>query len=363
MAFGLIDTTYIDFPPNIDVAYLRSLETRSGLRVADLAQRLDAALGTLNAGVDPVLASILAPPTSSIVARASRQDRFRIEKDDEYTVARPQFVKQRGHMLAIDTKTVGIGFTEDGLNDISLDSFDDNVRAMVDGWEAELRFDVLARLFDPSEISIDDVTTATSPGLAGSGTGDNQFVGTMPNGTVIDPTTYSHYLRDTTANRALVLNSAATILRKWRRGTLDLMGSEAFVAAVVALGEAGGFYAASSALIRQGSGAAEALVDPADYVGVFKATSGDIRIRHGIPDISSDHAVVYRSGGQFSSDNPVVMRYDAQRGQDIIVRTREAFPLANAVSKAKYGFNINNRVGAVAIRIAASGNYTAPTFV
>jgi hypothetical protein len=32
MAFGLIDTSYIDWPANVDATYLRGLETRSGLQ-------------------------------------------------------------------------------------------------------------------------------------------------------------------------------------------------------------------------------------------------------------------------------------------------------------------------------------------
>ncbi len=31
MAFGIIDTSYIDWPSNVDATYLRGLTTRSGL--------------------------------------------------------------------------------------------------------------------------------------------------------------------------------------------------------------------------------------------------------------------------------------------------------------------------------------------
>jgi len=356
MTRGQIDTAFIDYPPNIDVSYVRGLTTRAGLRVTDLLNALDAEMTTLNTGVDPLVADLVAPPTSETFSRASRGDRMIVEKKSEYTMARPQFVRQRGHMLAIDEYEVAIGFTEDGLQEISIEAFNDNIRAMREAWESSIRREALVRLMDATPVPVDDDTTAVSPGLAGSGTGNDQFAGTFPDGTPINPATYTHYLQDTAANRAAVIKSAMALLRKWGPGPYDLVGSETFIAAVVALG-APDFVPAGSSLVRVGSGTAEALVNATDYVGVY---AGMIRVRQPIVDWTSDHGVLFKTGGEFASTNPLIMRYDPLKGQDIYIRYRDFFPLSNAESIAKYGMNINNRVGAVAIRIAASGGYLPP---
>src|SRR4051812_14160839 len=115
MAFGLIDTSFIDWPANVDATYLRGLETRSGLALTDLARRLDAGLGAVNAGVDGLLASLLAPPTTSTFAQGGRTSRMVAQKKSQYTLARPQQVERQATMLPISEYEIGLGFTEDGL--------------------------------------------------------------------------------------------------------------------------------------------------------------------------------------------------------------------------------------------------------
>lgn len=360
MTFGLIDTQFIDFPAGIDNAYLRGLTTRSGLSVAQMITTVDAALGRVNQGVDPLVATLLAPRTSEVTALSSRGDRMRAVRRAEYDPARPQLVEQRGHMLAIDGWDIALGATEDGLEEISMSAFNDNVRAMVEGWEATYRREAFVRLFDPAEVPVDKKTAATSPGFAGSGTGTNVFAGTMPDGSVINTGTYTHYIRDTTANRGAAIKAARNLIKKWFPGPYHLIGSETFVAAVVALGTAGGFIAAGSPLIRQGDATAEALVDAGEFVGVF---DGDVMVHQSLVDISGDYAAVYKSFGSLARNNPLVMRYNPIKGPNVILRSREMFPLAEAISKADFGFNVNNRVAAALIQVAASGSYAAPTII
>jgi hypothetical protein len=315
----------------------------------------------VNGGLDPLLGTLLAPRTTETSVSASRNDRMTPIKRTEYDPSRPQMVVQRGHMLAIDGYDLSLGVTEDGLEAISMDAFMDNVRAMRDGWEAHFRRSVLLRLFDPAEIPVDRGQTATSPGFAGSGTGNNQFVGTMPDGTIINPATYTHYLRDTTANRAAVIKAARNLIKKWYAGPYDLIGSQTAIDAIVALGAAGGFVTTGSALIRPADNVATTVgLNPDDYVGVF---DNDIRVRQALVDIQGDYAVVFKSFGVQNRNNPLVMRYDPLKGPNVILRSREMFPLANAISKWDYGINVNNRIAAAPILFAASGSYVAPTIV
>ncbi|HVL41281.1 MAG TPA: hypothetical protein VM348_03925, partial [Brevundimonas sp.] len=260
MAFGLIDTSFIDWPPNVDATYLRGLQTRSGLRFTELGTRLDAGLAQVNAGVDGLAALLLRPPTTSEVAQGGRINRMIAQKKSQYTLARPQQVERRAHMLAIDELEIAIGFTEDGLQEMSIDDFQAQVDGMVAGFEAAHRAETLGRLFSDTQVAVDPVhpTTATSPGLAGSGTGDNAFAGTYPDGTDL-PGGYSHYYRDEVANLAALIKAERDRLRKWHDPPFDLIGSQSQIDAIVALG-APDFIAAGSVLVRVGDGTAEALV-------------------------------------------------------------------------------------------------------
>jgi hypothetical protein len=329
MARGIIDTNYIDFPDNIDQAYLSGLQTRSGLSFTDLAARMDAALAGLNAGID-------------------------------HTLPRPQQVARQAHMLAIAGLELALGFTEDGLQAISLDDFQANVDAMVEALERMFRADVLYRLFSDDEFPVAGngviQTTATSPGFAGSGTGSNAFAGVYPDGTALGGG-YTHYYRDATANRAAVIKSARDRLRRWHEPPFDLIGSATSIDALVALGTPD-FVGAGSNLIRPADSTAEALVDAATYVGVF---ANDVRVWRSVLDFTDDHYALFKTYGQFNQRNPLVMRFDPLKTRDAYVRTRAFFPLAESVALWDYGINVNNRVGAALIRIAASGSYAEPT--
>jgi len=354
--YGTIDTQYVDFPAGVTREYLRGLETRSGLQVAAMVAAVDAAMGAINDGVDPLVAELSAPPTTLTSAIGSRGDAFRVQRKSEYSLPRPQQVERRGHMLAIAAYDVSLGFTDDGLEEINLDAFNENIRAMQLGWERAFRRETLIRLFDGAEVAIDKDQTATSPGFLGSGTGNNVITGFYSNGAAISG---SHYLRDTAANRqAAIYAQRAKLKLAGISGPYDLLGSQAMIDAVVALP---GFIYAGSPLIRIGSGTAEAQVDPLRYVGVL---GGDIRVSQPVTDFTEDAGVLYKSYGDFAADNPLVMRYDALWGRQVRVRARSNhYPLSEAVAAAKFGMNVNNRFAAAPILIAAAGAYVAPVIL
>jgi len=354
MAYGILDTSYIDFPANVDAAYLQGLQTRSGLSFADLARRLDAALASVNAGVDPLLATLLAPPTTNVTATGGVVGTMRAEWKSEYTVTRPQMVEATATALAINELEIALGFTEDGLMEISSDNFDLQVRALAAALEMAARRATLSRFFSQAEVPIAPNTAMTSPGFAGSGTGGNVFQGTFPDGSAV-PGGYSHYLRDTSANRGAVTKQARNLLKVWYPGPYDLIGSAAYVTGLVA---DAAFIYAGSPLVRPAQGTAEALVDASQFLGVF---DGDVRVHLALTDFTDDNAAVYKTFGNAAAMNPLVWRYDPLRGRDAYVRSREMFPLAQSVAMWKWGPNCNNRTAAALIRIGASGNYVPPT--
>jgi hypothetical protein len=353
MAFGIIDTSYIDWPSNIDAAYLRGLQTRSGLQFTQLAGSLDAAVGRINQIDDPLLRLLMAPPTSNEFSQGGRSGRMVATRKSQYTTARPQQVERTAHMLAIDEFEINMGFTEDGLMEISLDSFNAQLDGLVAGMKAVQRAETLNRLFSAGEAPVAAGTTATSPGLIGSGAGANAFSGVYPDGTAV-ASNATHYVRAASADLAATIKAQRDKLKKWHQGPFDLFGSDAMITAIAALS---GFVSSGSELVRVGGSTSEALVDPGMYVGVFDM---DIRVHRPIMDFTSDHFAIVKSYGDLNPLNPLVWRYDPMRGAGAYVRTRELFPLAGASTFHKFGANVNDRTGAAVVKIASSGDYAGP---
>jgi hypothetical protein len=260
-------------------------------------------------------------------------------------------------MLPLRKYDSSVMLTEEGLESMSLNRILLNVDSMILGAKTRHRREVLRRLTSDAEIRVDKKTTVTSPGFAGSGTGDNVFSGNYPDGTAL-PNSYTLYFRVASGSLSAGLKAAVAELRRWQVGPFDLIGPQAQIDAIVALG-APDFIAAGSELIRQGSGTAEAQVDPNQYVGVFDK---DVRVRKPILDYSDANITIYKSFGNLNPRNPLAWRYDEQRGRGAFVRSRSLYPLDQAVLLQYFGIGVNNRTAVANIRVAGSGGYVAPTF-
>jgi hypothetical protein len=354
MAFGIIDTSFIDWPANIDSAYLRGLQTRSGLQFTQLASAVDNAVGRINTLDDELLRALMAPPTTSEFAQGGRGGSMVATRKSQYTTARPQYVEAAAHMLAIDEFEINMGWTEDGLMEMSLDNFNLQLDGLVNGFKRLHRAETLGRLFSTAEAPVASGTTATSPGFIGSGSGSNVFVGVYPDGTAV-ASNATNYTRAASADLAATVKAARDKIKKFHAGPFDLITNATQVAAIQALT---GYVSAGSELVRIGTGTAEALVDPMRYVGVY---DNDIRIWQPLTDYTEDNIAIFKSYGDLDARNPLVWRYDPMRGDGAYVRTRELFPLAGASTFHKFGANVWTRTGAALIKIAASGNYGSPT--
>jgi hypothetical protein len=361
MPFGYLDTTYIDFPAGVDVAYLQGLRTRAGVDFPRLLREIDGRLAALNTGIDPLVAMLITPTTEEY-AETSAPSAFEVDERGEYTLARPQLAEGGAHMLPLRGYDVSVGFTEDGLESMSLDNILTNVESMFLGFRRLYRRLTLSRLFSDAEIRVAAKTIVTSPGFAGSGTGNNVFARTSyPDGTPL-PSPYSHYYRVATADLATGIRAGRDRLRKWHKGPFDLIAPSAQISAITAISATNpqdGFVSAGSALIRQGTGASEATVDATTYLGVL---FGDIRVHMEIDDFSSANIGLFKTYGALSPQNPLAWRYDRLKGRGAALRYRDLYPLANAVLKQDLGIGTNDRTAAALISVAASGNYTPPTF-
>ena len=358
MPFGILDTTYIDLPPNVDAAYIEGLRTRAGVDFADVIREIDSRLGALNATIDPLLAMLITTTTEPF-ADGIAPIAFDVQEAGEYTIARPQLVEGFAHMLPIRPYDVTIGFTEDGLDNMSLPKILAQVDSAFAGYRKLYRRLALVRLFSDAEVRVDKRTTAKSPGFAGSGTGDNAFTRPYPNGAPL-PGGYTHYYRVAQASLATGIKTARERLRKWAQGPFDLIAPQALIDLIVAINPGNptdGFVSAGTLLVRNSANAAEAQVDGTVYVGVL---FGDIRVHLAIDDFTDLNIAIFKSYGNFNPQNPLAWRYDELQGRNAFVRSRALFPLADAIIKQKLGIGVNNRTGAALISIADTGNYTPP---
>lgn len=357
MPFGVLDTQYIDLPANIDTTFIEGLRTRSGYDFQQLLRQLDQRLGSLNRNLDPLLASLLAPATTDDIADTTNPTAFVVTERGEYTIARPQYTEGQAHMLAMRGYDVTLGFTEDGLEDLSLPRILVNVDSLFMGMRLLYRKEAMKRLFSDAEVRISIKTSATAPGFAGSGTGGNIFSGSYPDGSAL-PGGYTQYYRDTAANLLAVIKSAKARLAKWNRGPFDLIAPQAQIDAIVALG-APYFYRSDRQFVRLGANSDIATLDPNMYVGILDE---DIRVRLPITDFSSPNICIFKTQGNLAPGNPLVWKFDEKKGRAAYVRSRSMFPLADATVLQTFGINVNNRTSAALIRIDAAGGYVAPTF-
>jgi len=361
MPRGYLDTSHIDFPVGLDQTYVTNLENRVGVSFARVLALIDGRLATASANVDPLVAAT-ASFTPGVSTEIPATDSFSLEEEDEYGLARPELGEApKAHMLPFRRYRKAIGFTEEFLDAATEPQILRQVDTFLRTFTRGLTTNVLTRFWSADEVYVDRGTVTKSPGYAGSGTGDNVFSATYPEGTAI-PAGYTHYYRDTAANRAALIRSMRDRLAKWHAAPFDLVGSAAEIAAIMALGEAGGFVRATSDLILRAQGVAAANVDNARYVGVF---DNDIRVWLGRNELgTSPNFAVFKSYGDFDVRNPIAIRYDPVFGRGIDIQYRDLYPLANAFMRQRYGAGVGNRVGAALARIdAAAGAYIAPTLV
>lgn len=354
MVRGILDTTWIDFPPNIDQNYVRSLTNARGVSFQRVLQLIDQRLGAFASTADPLVAA-LTSFTTEAVADGSTLTLFDLEEETEYGLPRPEMGVQRAHMLPFRRYAKALGFTEEGLFEATEAQITRQIDNMLATFNRGRLLKVLQRLFDDADHYVDRNTTTISPGFAGASTGDNAFTGTYADGTAL-PGGYTHYYRDETTDSDVAAASMLAQLKRWHAGPFDLIGSQAAIDLIA--GETG-FVDAGSALIRPASGEAEALVDSSKYVGVFLK-----EIRVWMPRLelgSTPHFAIFKTYGNFDSRNPLAIRYDPRFGRGVDVKYRSFFPLDGAVMRARFGVGVQDRTAATLAYLAASGSYTAPT--
>jgi hypothetical protein len=353
MPFGYLETTYIDFPANVDESYIRGLENQEGMPFTEVISEADNRLGALNGSLDPLLADLLTTTTEP-TADDTAPVAFTIEQRTERTIGRPQISDESAHMLPITGYDIALGFTEDFLMTAPRRRILNQLDGVIAGFRHLYRKVALTRLTSDAEVPVDKKTSATSPGFAGSGTSSNVFVRPFPDGSALSGG-YTLYWRAATSARDVTLKAMRDALLRWQPGPFDLIGSASEIAAIALLAD---FVPAGSTLVRPGQNTAEALVDPSIYLGVYDK---NIRVRLPVLDWTTANVSMFKSYGPLNPANPLAWRYNEKRGRAAFLRYRSLFPLDNAVFIQDFGVGVNNRVAAANAYFASSGSYTPPT--
>jgi len=360
MPYGYLDTEYIDFPGNVDVEYIRGLQNAAGAMFEDILQDIDARLQAFN-GTLPRLVADLVFPTTDAAVDGTAPVAFNVSERGEYSMTRPQRTDNAGHMLPIRGYDVGVGFTEDGLEEMSEQDILNNVESMLLGYRNLYVLQSITRLMSDVEMRVDDETNVTSPGFAGSGTGDNVFERDFPDGRPL-PAGYTHYLyADTSVSGDLAtqLDAAIDRLREWHDPPFDMVCTTAMMDLVEDLPK---FVNAGSELIRDGDDD-DANVDPQVYAGAYGKY---VRVRNELKRGGTDaHASIFDSGASLTEDNPLRWRYkdNVERGRNAVLRYRNFYPLAEAEVIQDFGIGVGDRTKAINIYAADGASaYQNPTF-
>ena len=357
MPYGYLDTHYIDFPANIDVNYIEGLRTRSGMDFPTLLRLVDQRLAAFNTAIDPWVASLITATTEAYIDTTG-PSAFTITERSQYTAPRPQMADGGAHMLPLRGWDVALGFTEDGLEAMTQSRILANIDSALLGLRIKQRKEVINRLFSAAEVRISQGLATTSPGFAGSGTGDNVFSRTTyPDGAPL-PGSYTHYYTKGAGTLAAALKAAIMRLRMWHAGPFDLVAPQTEIDLITAINPgdpADGFVSAGSALVRGATSEAEAQVDPAMYLGVL---FGDVRVHKPLTDFATTHIAVYKSYGNLVPQNPLAWRYDALKGRNAALRYRSMYPLDNAIVKQDFGIGVSDRTAAVLIYDDSGSTYS-----
>lgn len=359
MAFGLLDTQFIDFPEEQNEAHLSRIQNSVGIDYLEFVRRVDGAMAAVN-GADPLIKMLTSDTTrDSIITGGYTKKTW--QRAAEYTPGRPQRGKGRGgYKLPIYFYEIDLGFTDRALKLMPIAQFEDELQTTVTAIDVGQRADVLERLFDNSEWPLDDDGTGASPGFAGSGTGTNAFVGQLPNGTLTD-NTYTHYFQaaDTAAALDTAIKAMQANLQLWDRGPFDLIAGPDVIDRITAnQADDTQFVGAGSTLVRPGTAESEAMVDPNRYLGVY---NGWIRVMQPEYQIAGLGFAIVRSYGPGAERNPLKWRWDPRFGRNTYVEDRRLMPLTEAAVLQTYGLGVGNRTGAALCSLGGTvGVYDPP---
>lgn len=359
MSQGTHDLAYVDLGPQLTTERALALNTRAGVPFDSILRGANAAMASVTANVHP-LVSALTYQTDQDIAGSEDSGNFQIQYGSEYAVAPPQRMDHIEHFLPIRKWDAATQFTEDYLDNATQDRITSLLDSIANGYRRLHLTLALDALFNPTALPLTQNSSSFSPKFIGYDAVNDPAYGkvTLPNGTIVT-TGYTHYLRDTTANVLIAIDAALAKLKaRGQTGPFEIIPSPAASVAIQALAE---FKAAGDTLITVAQGQAFAQVDQTLYDGALLGR--DVKVRKAVDqiiDAGVPYFAIVKVYGANAPGNPLAWRYLPKYGITPVIRSRSMYPLDYATTIHRTAFGTGNRFGAVLVKLAGTGVYTAP---
>lgn len=359
MSHGTHDFANIDLGPQLTPERAAAIRTSAGVSFGDILSSLSAAMAAVTANMDPLVRALTVQTTNE-QTEPETTGGFQVQYGSEYAVAMPQVSEELTHLLPIRKMDIATQFTEEFLDNADMTRLNRRFDLLSDGFRIADKVLTLDTLFNPTAAPVTENSVETSPKFIGFSSSDpyNGKV-TLPDGTVIT-SAYSHYIRDTSANLATAIDTAiGRLSARGVVGPFDIVPSPDAADLIAGLDN---FVDAGDALVRPGGDTDEALVDANVYIGVLRGKN--VRVRRPEERILDDTGQAWfamvKTYGENAVGNPLALRYSERYGLTPRIRSRSLYPLDYATAIRRVGFGVNNRFGAVLVKVASSGDYTAP---
>jgi len=265
-----------------------------------------------------------------------------------------------GHMLAIEERDRGLGWTWDFLRKarrIQLDAdIADAMKDVRDDWRRR----ILQRLFKSSYTA---VGSGRSMPLADGGAADASFIPVnMPDRASAFDATHTHLL---CLNGITQANLETAVGHLWEHGhdaPYDLVVAQLDIGSWTDATALPGYVPRPDPLIRYGTTQDLANVGP-DVLGVIETDYGSVRL-HANARIPTAYWTVFKSYGAMDQRNPMIVRYDPAFGVGAVLLAGDhirEYPLENAMLFSAWGANIADRTAAVVVENDDDSTYGDPT--
>jgi hypothetical protein len=360
---GTHDYQFLDFgKTGISIERAAAIRTAAGVSMGAIMRAASNAMAAVPGSVSDIVRA-LTVQTDDDEAGLATSASFRVDYGSEYAVAMPQTPEELSHQLPVRKLDVATQFTEDWLDNATERQVAVTLDGMTSAFANAYEVLTLDALFNPAAIPLTENSSSVSPKLIGYTANDPAYGRvTLANGAPVKAG-YTHYLRETAANVLTAIRAARKLLlaRGESLPPFDLFPTQNAADAITALEE---FVPARDAYVRDELGKAVATIDETTYLGVIRGL--DILVRKPLDRVLDDGSTaswfsVAKTYGDNAAGNPVAWYFHPGYGLTPVLRSRSQYPLEYATAINRAGFGVNRRFGAVNVKLAASGDYTAPS--
>lgn len=337
------------------------IDLQSGATLAETLQELEDALALVNAefASDPYWAGLFSVQDSVVVEQPIGSGGGRMEDLTDRSVPDPKKGSTTGWSLPLKTKGDALGWTHMGLTEAPASKIQADIQVMLTKAKNELQMSALERFFTSTAEPVGKLAGASVP-LADGGTADSNYVPPSFEGQDFD-SSHEHFLRIATLDMTAVNTTIAHLREHGHKAPYVITAAEADKSTWRSLS---GFYAPKWDQIDFMQSATEraAFANNDDWLGVVETDDGPAFLRT-TSRLPTNYFGAHKSYGPLSQMNPLRMRINPMYGYGFRVAPGQYLgaPKILAVTFAKFGYGVWDRVNGVATYINGAGDYVDPT--